>query len=122
MRMKHFNILIFLSLLLASCSGNSDLKKPLAEMQVCMLQCDELENSNTFNFFKCSQACVDLYEKKKLVCMTMEPAVRERGFVEIAEARDQCIAHCQEQFIAIRKQTIEQIKKCKEICIYNFKK
>ena len=120
--MKYAKILITSTILLSGCISKSDIKKEIADYHACITKCEDIESTNTFNFYKCSQACVDLFERKKAVLNTLDKSVQEKGMVEIAETRNQCIGQCQEKVISVRAEVRAQIKKCMEICIYNLKK
>ena len=111
-----------MTILVSACVNRSDIKKEIADFHACITKCEEIELTNTFNFFKCGQACVDLCEEKKKVCNTLEPGIREKGMMDILESRNQCLDRCQEKVTTVRAEVREQVKKCRDICIYNLKK
>lgn len=120
--MNYFKGLFVFTTLCTACIDRSEIKKEIADFHACITKCEDIENTNTFNFFKCSQACVDLAEEKKKVLSTLNPDIREKGMADILDSRNQCIDRCQERVVTVRAEVKEQIKKCKDICIYNLKK
>lgn len=120
--MIHSTLLFSYLILLSACVNNTDIKNEISSYHACITKCDDIESTNTFNFFKCSQDCVDLSENRRTACNLLKDAKEKQKCLEaIIEPRDQCIAYCQEQVTAIRTEFRTQVKKCKEICLYQLK-
>lgn len=110
-------------LLLSSCVNKTDIQNEIATYHACVTKCEDIESKNTFNFYVCSQQCIDLYEEKLKLCNTVvPPELRDKGRVDLQETRRICLEDCQQKVVSVRAEIKAEINRCKDICIYHLKK
>lgn len=120
--MKNSVFCLIICYSLCSCIDRTDIKNEIAAYHACVTKCEDIENTVTFNFYKCNQTCLDTYEAKLKICNSMEPNVRDKGRVDLEETRNVCIEGCQQKAVSVKLELKEEIRKCKDICIYHLKK
>jgi hypothetical protein len=119
--MKIASVHILCFCLLMSCIQKSDVKTEIINFHICISKCSDTESGNNFNYYKCSQDCIDLHDRKMAVCNTLDPQEREKCMNSIKEGRDQCLETCLQLMTRTQSENRAQIKKCQEACIYTLK-